>query len=106
MRGIDVFYQLCYFLSLNARNAYIQGRREYFVAATVRNECPVRSSKCHFTRPHKCFVVVEDIAIRLPKHKHIDTNSTVHFNLFSRCHWLHMCTESVNQQHLFFKKRY
>jgi hypothetical protein len=29
MRGIDVFYQLCYFLSLNARNAYIQGRREY-----------------------------------------------------------------------------
>jgi hypothetical protein len=25
MRGIDVFYQLCYFLSLNARNAYIQG---------------------------------------------------------------------------------
>jgi hypothetical protein len=75
----------------------------YFVAATVRNECPVRSSKCHFTRPHKCFVVVEDIAIRLPKHKHIDTNSTVHFNLFSRCHWLHMCTESVNQQHLFFK---
>jgi hypothetical protein len=29
MRGIDVFYQLRYFLSLNARNAYIQGRREY-----------------------------------------------------------------------------
>jgi hypothetical protein len=31
MRGIDVFYQLCYFLSLNARNVYIQGRREYIV---------------------------------------------------------------------------
>jgi hypothetical protein len=31
MRGIDVFYQLRYFLSLNARNAYIQGRREYMV---------------------------------------------------------------------------
>jgi hypothetical protein len=27
MRGIDDFYRLCYFLSLNARNAYIQGRR-------------------------------------------------------------------------------
>jgi hypothetical protein len=29
MMGIDVFYQLCYFLSLNDRNAYIQRRREY-----------------------------------------------------------------------------
>jgi hypothetical protein len=29
MWGIYVFYQLSYFLSLNARNAYIQGRREY-----------------------------------------------------------------------------
>jgi hypothetical protein len=24
MRGIDVFYQLCYFLSLNTRNAYVK----------------------------------------------------------------------------------
>jgi hypothetical protein len=31
MRGIDVFYQLRYFLSLNVRNAYIQGRREYLL---------------------------------------------------------------------------
>jgi hypothetical protein len=35
MRGIDVFCQLRYFLSLNARNAYIQGRREY-----IRLGCP------------------------------------------------------------------
>jgi hypothetical protein len=32
MRGINVFYQLRYFLSLNARNAYIQGRREYIAS--------------------------------------------------------------------------
>jgi hypothetical protein len=35
MRGIDVFYQLCYFLNLNARNAYIQGRREYELADVI-----------------------------------------------------------------------
>jgi hypothetical protein len=29
MRGIDVFYKLRYFSNLNARNAYIQGQREY-----------------------------------------------------------------------------
>jgi hypothetical protein len=37
IRGIDVFYQLRYFLSLNTRNAYI--RREYistYVPHTTR----------------------------------------------------------------------
>jgi hypothetical protein len=37
MRGIDVFYQLRYFLSLNAMNAYIQGRREYLVSKPWRH---------------------------------------------------------------------
>jgi hypothetical protein len=38
MRGIDVFYQLRYFLSLNAMNAYIQGRRGYCVSR-VKASC-------------------------------------------------------------------
>jgi hypothetical protein len=45
MRGMYVFYQLCYFLSLNARNAYIQGRKSsklanfyQFVAFTLKKK--------------------------------------------------------------------